>query len=58
MKFDPRHDNLLSMSNEKAHAELRAKVAPGVCLKPPQPDEANPAVVWRQGSAYIGTRRQ
>ena len=31
MKFDPRLDNLLSMSDEKAHAELRAKLMPGVC---------------------------
>jgi cytochrome P450 len=31
MKFDPRHDNILSMADEKAHAELRAKVMPGVC---------------------------
>lgn len=30
MKFDPRLDNLLSMSDEKAHSELRAKVMPGV----------------------------
>ncbi|KAL8718764.1 MAG: hypothetical protein Q9181_008159, partial [Wetmoreana brouardii] len=29
MKFDPRLDNLLSMSDEKAHAELRAKLMPG-----------------------------
>lgn len=32
MKFDPRQDNLLSMSDEKAHAELRSKVMPGVRL--------------------------
>jgi len=30
MKFDPRLDNLLSMSDEKAHSELRAKLMPGV----------------------------
>ena len=30
MKFDPRQDNILSMSDEKAHAELRSKVMPGV----------------------------
>ena len=30
MKFDPRLDNLLSMSDEKAHAELRTKLMPGV----------------------------
>ncbi|KKY14442.1 putative cytochrome p450 [Phaeomoniella chlamydospora] len=29
MKFDPRMDNLLSMSDEKAHTELRAKLMPG-----------------------------
>ncbi|ETI22274.1 hypothetical protein G647_06347 [Cladophialophora carrionii CBS 160.54] len=29
MKFDPRQDNILSMADEKAHAELRAKVMPG-----------------------------
>ena len=40
MKFDPRMDNLLSMSDEKAHTELRAKLMPGVfqssanCIKP------------------------
>lgn len=33
MKFDPRVDNLLSMSDEKAHTELRAKLMPGVCAK-------------------------
>lgn len=30
MKFDPRLDNLLSMSDEKAHATLRTKLMPGV----------------------------
>ena len=30
MKFDTRKDNVLSMSDEKAHAELRAKLMPGV----------------------------
>lgn len=30
MKFDPRQDNLLSMPDEKAHAELRTKLMPGV----------------------------
>jgi len=30
MKFDPRQDNLLSIQDEKAHAELRTKVMPGV----------------------------
>jgi hypothetical protein len=30
MKFDPRQDNILSMADEKAHAELRTKVMPGV----------------------------
>ncbi|KAJ9606749.1 hypothetical protein H2200_008758 [Cladophialophora chaetospira] len=29
MKFDPRQDNILSMADEKAHAELRTKVMPG-----------------------------
>ncbi|KAK7900958.1 hypothetical protein LTR67_003243 [Exophiala xenobiotica] len=29
MKFDTRKDNVLSMSDEKAHAELRAKLMPG-----------------------------
>lgn len=32
MKFDPRQDNILSMSDEKARAELKAKVMPGVLL--------------------------
>jgi len=31
MKFDPRQDNILSMPDEKAHAELRTKLMPGVC---------------------------
>src|SRR5882757_5806697 len=30
MKFDPRRDNLLSMADEKAHADLRSKLMPGV----------------------------
>jgi len=29
MKFDPRHDNLLSIADEKSHSELRAKLMPG-----------------------------
>jgi hypothetical protein len=30
MKFDPRIDNLLSERDERRHAELRAKMMPGV----------------------------
>jgi hypothetical protein len=33
-KLDPQIDNLLSTRNEKAHAELRAKMAAGVSPPP------------------------
>lgn len=35
MKFDPRADNLLSMADEKNHADLRTKLMPGVCSTSP-----------------------
>lgn len=33
MKLDPRIDNIVSMTDEKAHAELRTKLMPGVSLR-------------------------
>lgn len=47
MKFDPRQDNLLSMQDEKAHAELRSKLMPGVRVFPRHldPDTANDPIV-------------
>jgi hypothetical protein len=51
MKFDPRMDNLLSMSDEKAHAALRAKLMPGVSLyRTYMFDLAKSLSVFRQGS--------
>jgi hypothetical protein len=43
MKFDPRMDNLLSMSDEKAHAALRAKLMPGVSIQ----------TIWASALAHL-----
>lgn len=35
MKFDPRVDNILSMTDEVKHAEMRNKLIPGVSMRKP-----------------------
>jgi hypothetical protein len=37
VRFDPTRDNLISMRDDQAHSELRAKMAAGVILVPLAP---------------------